>query len=161
MGSTAGESVTPGHAIAASRPGVWLTDLSLAAMALIWGVNFSVIKYGARLLDPLAYNGMRVAMAAVALVAIVVARGLPWPSRRQALALLALGVLGNGIYQLFFVEGVAHTRASDAALVMAASPILVALMGRARGIERMHARGLVGIALSMAGIALVVFATTQ
>jgi drug/metabolite transporter (DMT)-like permease len=130
-------------------------------MALIWGVNFSVIKYGARLLDPLAYNGMRVAMAAVALVAIVVVGGLPWPSRRHTIALLALGVLGNGIYQLFFVEGVAHTRASDAALVMAASPILVALIGRARGIERMHARGFVGIALSMTGIALVVFATTQ
>src|SRR5438093_1002072 len=44
---------------------------------------------------------------------------------------------------------------------IAASPVLVALMGRARGIERMHARGYAGIALSMSGIALVVFATTQ
>src|SRR3954469_24281994 len=109
MGSTAESSVTPGHATAA-RPGVWLTDLSLLLMALIWGVNFSVVKYGTEIVDPLAYNGVRVTLAAVALVTIVVGMRAAWPARRDALALLALGVLGNGLYQIFFVEGVVRTR---------------------------------------------------
>ena len=60
MGSTAGETVTPGRSTASRRPGVWLTELSLVAMALIWGVNFSVVKFGTTLIDPLAYNGFRV-----------------------------------------------------------------------------------------------------
>src|SRR3954469_4776194 len=101
MGSTAESSVTPGHATAA-RPGVWLTDLSLVLMALIWGVNFSVVKYGTTLVEPLAYNGLRVGLAALLLVAIVGFGRLELPSRRDMFALMALGVLGNAIYQFFF-----------------------------------------------------------
>jgi drug/metabolite transporter (DMT)-like permease len=70
-------------------------------------------------------------------------------------------VLGNGIYQFFFVEGIAQTRASDAALVVAASPAFIAIIGRLRGVERASARRVTGILLSVAGIALVVFATTR
>ena len=39
-----------------------------------------------------------------------------WPSRRDALALLALGVLGNCVYQVLFIEGMARTGAGTAAL---------------------------------------------
>src|SRR4051812_8918114 len=99
MGSTAGDtasdSATPGHATS-SRPGVWLTDISLVLMAVIWGVNFSVVKYGTSLIDPLPYNGLRVTLAAVVLLAIVAAARTPLPPRRDIAALIALGVLGNG-----------------------------------------------------------------
>src|SRR6476659_10221380 len=73
MASTAGESITPGYATSA-RPGVWLTDLSLVFVAFVWGVNFSIVKFGTTLVDPLAYNGLRIALAAVVL-AIIVALG--------------------------------------------------------------------------------------
>jgi drug/metabolite transporter (DMT)-like permease len=77
------------------------------------------------------------------------------------MALLGLGVLGNGIYQFLFIEGISLTRASDAALVVAATPAFIALIGRARGVERISRRGVLGILLSAAGIALVVFGTAQ
>ena len=160
MGSTATETVTPGHATT-TRPGVWLTDISLVLMALIWGVNFSVVKFGTTLVAPLAYNGLRVMLAAVVLMTIVVASKAPLPPRRVIVSLLALGVLGNGIYQFFFVQGISRTRASDAALVVAASPAFIAIIGRLRGVERASPRRVMGILLSMAGIALVVFATTR
>src|SRR6185503_4428330 len=140
MGTTVGETVTPGHATTATRPGVWLTDLSLVLMTLIWGVNFSVVKYGTRLVDPLAYNGVRVSLAAVTLVLVVFLTGGTWPARRTALVLFGLGVLGNGIYQIFFVEGISRTRASDAALLTAASPGLIAVIGQMRGLERINRR---------------------
>ncbi len=161
MGTAVDDTVTPGHATTATRPGVWLTDLSLLMMTLIWGVNFSVVKYGTQLVDPLAYNGVRVSLAAVSLVLIVVVSGAKWPPRRTVLTLLGLGALGNGVYQLFFVEGIARTRAGDAALLTAASPALIALIGRIRGLERVSARGMAGIGLSMLGIALVVFGTAH
>src|SRR5437879_556732 len=128
MGSTAGESVTPGHATT-TRPGVWLTDASLVLMALIWGVNFSVVKFGTTLVDPLAYNGLRVSLAAALLLTIVAAGRAALPSRRDVLSLMGLGVLGNGLYQYLFVMGVARTRASDAALVIAATPAFIAIIG--------------------------------
>jgi len=160
MGSTAGDTITPGRE-KASRPGVWLTDASLVAMATIWGVNFSVVKFGTTLIDPLAYNGVRVTLAAILLLVIAKVGGGAFPSGRTALALLGLGVLGNGVYQFFFVEGVAHTRASDAALVVAASPAFIAVIGRLRGVEHIARRGVIGIALSVGGIALVVLSTAQ
>jgi len=161
MGTTVGETVTPGHAADATRPGVWLTDLSLVLMTLIWGVNFSVVKYGTGLIDPLAYNAVRVALAAASLVLVVMLSGGGWPSRRAALKLFALGMLGNGLYQVFFVEGIARTRAGDAALLTAASPGLIALIGWMRGLEQTRARGIVGIGLSMTGIGLVVFGSAH
>ena len=159
MGSTAEQRITPGREV--SRPGVWLTDATLIAMAVIWGVNFSVVKFGTTLVDPLAYNGVRVALAAALLSAIVLFGPTPLPSRKTILALLGLGVLGNGIYQFFFVEGVAQTRASDAALVIAASPAFIAIVGRVRGVERVSRRGVLGIVLSILGIGLVVLSTAE
>jgi drug/metabolite transporter (DMT)-like permease len=152
-----------------ARASVRLTELSLVLMSLIWGVNFVVVKYGTTVLDPLAFNGVRVALAAATLlfIAQVAPRSAGegsvsrWPARRDALVLLGLGTLGNGLYQIFFVEGIARTRAGDAALVVAASPAFIALIGRLRGTERVSLRGALGIALSVAGIGLVVFGAAQ
>src|SRR5512133_344590 len=126
MSSTLAEPEAP------SKPPVphhWGTDALLVLMALIWGVNFIVVKVGAQLLQPLAFNSGRVTIAAVALVLIVLAIRVPWPSRRDTVRLLALGVLGNGLYQWFFIEGISRTRAGDAALVLAAAPALMAIIG--------------------------------
>jgi drug/metabolite transporter (DMT)-like permease len=99
---------------------------------------------------------VRVALAAATLILIASAMTSAWPSRRDAIALLLLGVLGNGVYQILFIQGIAHTRAGNAALVLAATPAFVALGGWIRRIERIRMRGVLGIAVSFAGIALVV-----
>ncbi len=154
--SSPASTLTPERGIAAIRPGITLTDMLLLLMAVIWGVNIAVVKYGTLHLPPLAYNGVRVAIAAVALVIIASAMGKPWPARRDVLSLLLLGVLGNGLYQLLFIQGIAHTRAGNAALVLAATPAFVALFGWMFGIERIRRRGMLGIGISVLGIGLVV-----
>jgi drug/metabolite transporter (DMT)-like permease len=138
---------------------IWVTDLLLLLMATIWGVNFSVVKFGMRYLEPLAFNGVRVAIAGCALLLVTRIQGLTMPSRRQLWTLLALGVLGNGVYQWLFVEGISRTRAGNASLLMAATPMLIAFFGRLRGIEKVHARGYLGIALSVCGIGFVMSGT--
>ena len=155
MSKLAGETPAPGHPTAVSGPGVWLTDASLFLMALIWGVNFVVVKFATGVLPPLPFNAMRVSLAAVTLMIVASFRGTPWPDRRRVFALLGLGVLGNGVYQMFFINGVNLTRAGDAALLIAATPAFIALIGRALGIERIGGKGWAGILLSIAGIALV------
>jgi drug/metabolite transporter (DMT)-like permease len=164
MTSTAGDVTTPGQSARserAPRPGVWLTELSLLLMAMIWGVNFTVVKFATMRMHPLAFNAVRVTLAAVALAVIAaLARGV-WPSRRDALILFMLGMLGNGVYQVLFVEGISRTRAGDAALVVAATPAFIALLGRARGVDQIGGRGWLGILLSIAGIGLVTFGTVR
>ena len=160
MSSIAGDPVAPGRSAAVPWPGVWLTDLSLLAMALIWGVNFTVVKFATGLLDPLAFNATRVSLAAAVLTVLAAAGVTRWPARRTVLAVMALGALGNGLYQVFFVEGLAHTRAGDAALLASSSPAFIALIGRARGTDRIGRRGWLGIGLSVLGIGFVAHGTT-
>ena len=151
-----------------ARLGFGVTDLSLLLMALIWGVNYTSVKYGTGLLAPLAFNGVRVTLAAVALVIVAQiatrwsrAEAGGWPNRRDVIALLLLGTLGNGLYQILFVEGIARTRAGDAALLISASPAFIAIIGRLRGSEHVARRGVMGIALSIIGMGLVVVGTTS
>jgi drug/metabolite transporter (DMT)-like permease len=144
------------NGVSRARTRVWLAEVALLLMAIIWGVNFSIIKYGTTVVPPLAFNGVRITLAAIILAVIAFALGGPAPARRDLIALLALGALGNGIYQVLFVEGLALTRAGEAALVVGASPALMALIGRMRGVERVDKRRVAGIALSIFGVGLVV-----
>ena len=125
-------------------------------MALIWGLNFIVVKFATGVFAPLAFTSVRILVAVVVLWAIFLGRRLPMPNRRDIVTMLALGMLGNGLYQILWVEGIARTRASDAALLVAASPAVIEIIGWVRGHERADARGIGGIALSLAGIGLVV-----
>jgi drug/metabolite transporter (DMT)-like permease len=146
---------TDEHARTAAS-GLSLTDFLLLCMALIWGLNFIVVKFATGVFAPLAFTSMRVLLAVIVLWAIFLARRLPLPGRRDILVMLALGVLGNGIYQILWVEGMARTRASDAALLVAASPAFIEVLGWLRGNDRAGLRGIGGIALSLFGIGLVV-----
>jgi drug/metabolite transporter (DMT)-like permease len=142
-------------------PGLTLTDLLLLCMALVWGVNYAVVKYATGELPPLAFNSTRVLLAVVVLFGIVTASGYTLPRGRDRLALLALGALGNGLYQIFFIEGIARTRAGDAALLIATAPAFMALLGWLRRSERTGLRGMSGIALSLTGMALVVLGSAE
>ncbi|HEX6053312.1 MAG TPA: EamA family transporter [Gemmatimonadaceae bacterium] len=134
-----------------------LTDGLLVLMAVIWAVNYTVAKFGTNSVPPLAYNAVRIAMAVVALLAIRWIRAHERLTRHDLVALVGIGVLGNGLYQLCFIEGLARSRAGTVALMLAASPAFVAIAGRIFRVEHVGARGWSGIALQLAGIACVVF----
>jgi len=125
-------------------------------MAVIWGINFVVVKYATHVFNPVAFTGLRVGTAALFLVTFAFARGRFNLPRRDVIGLLLLGMLGNGLYQLFFVHGVARTRAGNAALIVGAAPAFIALFARIRGLERVKRMTLIGIALSVIGVGLVI-----
>jgi drug/metabolite transporter (DMT)-like permease len=125
-------------------------------MAVIWAINFVVTKYATHIFNPVAFTGLRVGTAAAFLVSFAFARGGFDLSRRDVVRLLALGVIGNGLYQLFFIHGIARTRAGNAALIIGAAPAFIALVARARGLERVKRMTLAGIGLSVLGVGLVI-----
>ena len=136
--------------------GFGVTDLMLIGMATIWGVNYSVIKYGTRVFPPLVFNAVRIPLAAAAQLGASRAMAQPRPSAADRMRLVLLGMLGNGLYQVFFILGLARTRVATAALVMAATPALIALLGWLHGSERLTRRAWAGIALQLAGMSSVV-----
>jgi drug/metabolite transporter (DMT)-like permease len=131
------------------------TDFLMVLMVAIWGVNFPVVKYATRLMPPLAFNAVRITLAALVLLAFAYATVRVRPSRRQVLLLLALGVLGNGIYQMVFVGSVVNTDVGVAALLLASSPAFIALLSRFAGLGDISSRCALGIALSLAGVAVI------
>jgi len=146
-----------------SRParGFGTTDALLLLTTLIWGINYTSVKYAGLQLSALTFTWLRVLLAMATLLLVAVAQRQPWPPARDVIALLGLGVLGNGIYQLLFVGGVARTRVADAALLAAILPALVALLAFVRGVEKIHLAAGAGIALSILGAAVVVLGSTQ
>ena len=146
-------------------------DALLVAMVLIWGTNFSVLKRAFDEIPPQSFNSIRVLMAAtvflmaIGLAARAATRGrrvsrvlyTPDPlTRRDRWDLVWLGVVGHCFYQLAFVKGVDLTSVANAALLMGATPAMVALLSVALGRERLHALHWAGVTLSVLGIYIVV-----
>jgi drug/metabolite transporter (DMT)-like permease len=71
--------------------------------------------------------------------------------------LLWLGVIGNTIYQLCFVEGIAHTSATKSALILAGMPAVVTLAAWAFKIEPVTVRQRWAVLLATIGVLVVVF----
>ena len=139
-----------------SAVGFTSTDALLGVMALIWGVNFIVVKSAMREIPPLAFNALRYALAAVTLVALARLTGARLPDRADAKRFLMIGLLGHVVYQIGFIEGIARTRAGNAALLMAAVPVQTAVLSHLSGHERLRSRDVLGLLLGVAGITAIV-----
>ena len=154
------------------RSGPALIDSLLLLMVLIWGTNYSVIKRAFAEIPPQPFNVVRMAMASlVYLASIAVARRRA--SRRdrtvssvfytpQALTradrwtLLWVGLVGHLWYQACFVAGIDGTSVSNAALIIGATPAVVAVASALLGRDRITPFHWVGAAISAGGIVVVV-----
>ena len=128
-------------------------------VVLIWGVNFTVTKGAFARFPPLAFTGVRFALASLLLVPLVRRLEGPEPLPRGVLTrLIVLGVVGNTLYQLGFISGLDRTTASNSALILAAMPSIVALLAVALGFEPLRPKVLGGVLVATAGVVLVVAA---
>lgn len=140
-------------------------DLLMLLMALIWGVNFTVIKIALREFHPLSFNAIRFFLAS-SLLTLVVWRqaGIRrWRTieRRDLRHLIGLGILANCFYQIAFIHGINLTLAGNAALILGATPVLTTLLSAWRGHEQLGPRSILGVAASFLGVALIVVSTHQ
>ncbi len=134
------------------------TDLLMLLTCLFWALNFTVVKIALREFPPHAFNASRLALASVLLLAYLWKKeggiAVGWA---DLLKLAALGIAGNTIYQLLFINGLRRTTASSTSLIMTMSPILIALLGSLFGVERIPWAGWAGIIVAFSGLYLVVF----
>jgi drug/metabolite transporter (DMT)-like permease len=148
-----------------------MIDALLVLMVVIWGVNYSVIKRAFVEIPPQPFNAIRLVLAsAVFLTAIWLARRAharsgrvstvfytPRPlSGRERFDLVWLGLIGHFMYQFCFVGGVASTSVSNCALIIGATPVVVAVVSALLGRETIGALHWAGAAISVFGIYFVV-----
>ncbi|HET6566595.1 MAG TPA: DMT family transporter [Rhodothermales bacterium] len=145
-----------------SRTG-WKTDAGLLFAVLIWGVNFPILKAALSAMHPFVVNAFRFTVSAAVLgtVYAVRKRAGVGPSFGETVRgfwkeLVGLGLLGYLFYQLSFITGIDHTLASNAALIMASSPLWTAAFGHVFGLERIRRAAWLGLAVCLAGTAVVV-----
>jgi O-acetylserine/cysteine efflux transporter len=126
--------------------------LALTIAGILWGTTVPLSKIALEWLPPAWLTAIRFAVAAAALVAIA------GPGRvRQACrpAIIAAGAAGYGGSVLLQNIGITRTSVSDAALLVGAVPVLVAVIAALwqRSVARPVAWA--GFALSLAGVGLV------
>lgn len=126
---------------------------------LIWSANFVVAKAAIGVLGALPFTGARYAVASLTLLGVLATqrRGL-LPPPGQLGILLGLGVLGFGGYQILWTTGLTRIGAGESALIVAASPVLTALLAGAVGMDPLTPPKAVGAAIAFAGVAVVVAA---
>jgi drug/metabolite transporter (DMT)-like permease len=132
-------------------------DPGLLVLAVIWGVNFAVIKGALTVLPPMGFNALRFPLAAAVLGGLMlVSRGLRLPERRDVPAVVALGLLGNLVYQLFFIYGLAGTSAGNASLLLSTTPVWTVLLSTVTGQERLPSSVWIGVSATVLGMVLLV-----
>ena len=128
-------------------------------VCLIWGLNFSITKSAFASFPPLAFTAVRFVIASIVLVPLV--RRIEGDGRLPPGALrrlLILGFVGNTLYQIGFISGLARTSASNSALILAAMPSIVALLAAGLGLEPVRPRVIAGVLVATLGVVLVVLA---
>jgi drug/metabolite transporter (DMT)-like permease len=132
-------------------------DANLLLVSVIWGGNYSFAKLAVGHAPPLVFAAIRFVISTGLLWLLVWWRGpAAPPSRRTFWVLIGWGVVGHSLNQVALLYGLRHTSPTNAALIFANLPVVVALLGSAFGIERATPRVWGGIALGTIGVALVV-----
>jgi drug/metabolite transporter (DMT)-like permease len=124
---------------------------------VLWAFNFIVVKTAVAVLPPVGFTFLRFAIASTTLLLLLRWRegsiGLP---RRDLVAICGLGALGFGIYQILWTTGLTLMPAGDSALIIASTPVLVAILAVIAGSDVLTRSKLVGGLVSFLGVALVI-----
>lgn len=141
------------------------TDVLMLLVTLFWGVNFSFVKIALRELTPFGFNGIRLLFASGVLILILVLSGESLKVDQKTFGkVLILGLCGNTAYQMFFIHGINLSTASNTAIIIAMTPLFIALISSLLKHERIHPATWAGILLSFVGFYLVIssrFGTVQ
>ncbi len=140
-----------------NRKNVVVGHLMALFSSFVWGITFISSRIVLDFYSPLALMVIRFALAYLALW-IFAPKWLPFRDIKQELLFAFAGV--TGVTGYFFMENTAllYTTVSNVGLILAAVPLLVALVLHFSGdAERFHKNFLFGFLIAMSGIALVIY----
>lgn len=131
---------------------------SLFCIAIVWGLNITLVKSLTQVLDITLVASLRMVIA-VCVLTLVCVRTLPqlkqWSRKEWLLGLLA-SVLMVYANQVFFAQGLSRTTATNAALIIALGPLVSALLEATIFKKPLTRRYVFALLLALSGVTIVI-----
>jgi drug/metabolite transporter (DMT)-like permease len=123
---------------------------------VVWSANFIVVKDVIGIVPPVAFSFVRYALSS--LTRLLLLRWSEGEIRRPAGLgrILLSGALGFGVYQMLWTVGLQTIPAGSSALLIAATPVLTAVIAALVGADTLTPNKAIGVAVSFVGVILVI-----
>jgi drug/metabolite transporter (DMT)-like permease len=133
----------------------------MGVVILVWGAAFSGIKVMLEHLSPAGLTASRLLVSALTLTVILPFAGDGKVERKAGdlTRLVVLGLCGSAGYQLAINWGEQFISAGVASLIVATMPVMVVILAALVLSEALGRRGLTGVLIAFAGVALLVLAS--
>jgi drug/metabolite transporter (DMT)-like permease len=135
----------------------WLPLAAVSVTLVFWASAFVAIRHLGEDFTPgsLSLGRLLVGALALGLVAAPQLKGRPKPTGREWAAIVTIGVLWFGIYNVSLNEGEHHVDAGTASMLLQVSPIIIAVLATVFLSEKFTTYLAVGLALAFAGVVLI------
>jgi drug/metabolite transporter (DMT)-like permease len=130
--------------------------LLFLAMGVIWGIPYLFIRIAVMHLTPVSLVFLRTSVAVVLLVPIAAARGQLLPALRRWRPLLAFTAFEIALPWLLLGHAEQRLSSSLTGLLLAAVPLVAALLGWLTRTDRLDWRRVLGLLVGIAGVAALV-----
>ncbi len=158
----------------AAAKGIW-PDLSLLGVALIWGMNMPIMKYGITEVDPWLFNALRLTLSSIVLACCLAMEMRQRPgslatlfrssnritNRKKWTIVGGFALFTGAFYQLAFLAGIDRTTAGNTAIIMSSLPMWTAFLAVGFLKERLTFLAWIGLTITFVGTLVVTFAERQ
>ena len=135
----------------------WKSFFAVTATLLLWSSAFAGIKAGLSAYTPGQLALLRFLAGSASMALFARFRGFGLPERKDIPRILVVGFLGFTVYHVFLNYGEQTVSAGAASLIVSFTPVMTALLAVSLLGERLRLAGWIGIAVSVAGVALISF----
>ncbi|EJR68582.1 hypothetical protein IIO_00110 [Bacillus cereus VD115] len=137
----------------------WGIELLILSVVMIWGINYTIAKYGLVEFTAIEFTAIRMMAAAplLLLLTFFIEKSL-YMERKDIPRLIVVSFVGIVLYQTLFMETVKYTSATNASLLISISPIFTTLFAIFLKQEKFSSRKLIGSMIAFVGAALVLVA---
>jgi drug/metabolite transporter (DMT)-like permease len=136
-------------------------DPRLLFVAVVWAVNFAVVKYALAAFTPLSFTTVRFILSSLFLLLVMLLGRESFAiERRDRGALVRLGFIGITMYNLLFMYGLEYTTASNSALFISSSPLFAEIVLSVTEKKRFGIRITSGLLLCTLGVFLIIRSKT-
>ena len=139
----------------------WLPLAAVSCTLVFWASAFVAIRHLGDDFSAGALSLGRLLVGAACLAVLALSRGVPRPSRRDWVSIVAIGVLWFGLYNVALNQGERSVDAGTAAMLIQVSPVLIALLAAIFLDERFTLHLGIGLALAFSGVALISLSTSS